>query len=39
MDGSLENLQTPVSDKRIAKAMKARNHEDVISEEDDSEYE
>ena len=38
MDGPLEDLQTPVEDKRIAKAMKAGGHEDVILEEDDSEY-
>jgi len=39
VDKPLENLQTPVLDKRIARAMKMRNHEDVILEEDDAEYE
>ena len=37
MDRSLENLQTLVSDKRIAKAMKAREHEDIVLEEDNGE--
>ena len=30
MDGPLEDLQTPVEDKQIARAMKASRHEDVI---------
>ena len=38
VDGPLENLYTPISDKRISKAMKARNHEDIVMEEDDGEY-
>jgi len=39
VDGLLENLHTPVSDKWIARAMKAGSHEDIILEEDDGEYE
>ena len=39
MDGHLEDLQTPVLNKKIAKTMKAENHEDVVLEEDDGEYE
>ena len=39
MDGPLKNLLTLVGDKRIAKAMKAGGHEDVVLEEDDGEYE
>ena len=38
MDGPLESLQTLVGDKRIANAMKAGGHEDVVLEEDDGEY-
>ena len=30
VDGPIENLQTLVSDKRIAKATKAGEHEDVV---------
>ena len=39
VDGMVESLQTLVLDKRISKAMKAEEHEDVILEEDDGEYE
>ena len=39
IDEPLENLQNPVGDKRIAKAMKAGRYEDVVLEEDDGEYE
>jgi len=38
VDGPLEDLQTLVEDKRIAKAMKAGGHEDIVLEEDDGEY-
>ena len=39
MDGPLENLQTPVLDKMIAKAMEVGEHEDVVLEVNDGEYE
>jgi len=39
VDGPFENLQTLVGDRRIAKAMEAGGHEDVILEEEDGEYE
>ena len=39
MDGSIEYLQTPISYKRISKAMKVGEQKDVILEEDDGEYE
>ena len=39
VDGSVENLQISVSNRRIAKAMKAGEHEDIILEEDNGEYE
>ena len=38
MDGPVEDLQAPVVEKKIAKAMKAGNHEDVVMEEDGDEY-
>ena len=38
MDGPVEHLQAPVAEKKIAKAMKDGNHEDVIIEEDGDEY-
>ena len=39
MDGPLENLQTLVADRQIAKAIKAGGHEDIVLEEDDCKYE
>ena len=39
VDGMVESLPTLVLDKRISKAMKAEEHENVILEEDDGEYE
>ena len=39
MDGPVKDHQAPVLKKKIAKAMRARNHEDVVMEEDDNEYE
>jgi len=38
VDGAFEILQIPVLDKRIARAMKAGEHGDVILEEDYGEY-
>jgi len=39
MDDPLKNLEAPIFDKNIAKAMKAGNHEDVVLKEEDGEYE
>jgi len=39
LDGPLESRQTLADDKRITKAMRANDHEDVILEEDDRDYE
>jgi len=39
LDGPLESRQTPADDKRIAKAMRVNDHEDVVLEEDDGDYE
>ena len=39
MDGPVENIQDPVSERKIAKALKARNHGDVILKKADDEYE
>ena len=39
LDGPIESLQTLVEDKQITKAIKASNHEDVILEEGDGDYE
>jgi len=38
VDGPVEDLQAPVSENKIAKAMKAGNHEDVVMKEDGDEY-
>ena len=38
VDGPVEDLQVSVSEKKIAKAMKVENHEDVVMEEDGDEY-
>ena len=38
MDGPVKDLQAPVAEKKIAKVMKARNHKDIIMEEDGDEY-
>ena len=38
-DGPVENIQALVSERKIAQAMKVRNHEDVVLEEDDGVYE
>ena len=37
--GPVEDLQAPVAEKKIAKVMKAGNHEDIIMEEDGDEHE
>ena len=39
VDGLIENLQTSMSEKTIAKMMRAGNHKDVILEEDGDEFE
>ena len=39
VDGPVEDLHALVSEKKIAKAMKVRNHEDIVMEEDGDEYE
>ena len=38
VDGPVEDLQAPVSEKKIAKEMKAGDHEDIVMEEDGDEY-
>jgi len=35
----IKNIQALISERKNAKAMKAGNHEDVVLEEDDGEYE
>ena len=39
VDGLVEDLQALVTEKKIAKAMKAGNHEDIVMEEDGDECE
>jgi len=39
VDGLVKDLQAPMSEKKIVKAMKVGNHEDVVMEEDGNEYE
>ena len=39
VDRPIENIQAPVSERKIAKAMRVENHEDIVLEEDDGEYE
>jgi len=39
LDGPLESLQTLMDDKRIAKVVRANDHEDVILKEDDGDFE
>ena len=38
LDELLKSLHTPVDDKRIAKAVRMNDHENVILEEDDKDY-
>ena len=38
-EGPIENIQASVSERKIAKAMRSGNHEDVVLEEDDGECE
>ena len=38
VDGPVENIQALVSERKIAKAMKVGNHEDVVLEENNDEY-
>ena len=39
VDGPIENLQASMSEKTIAKMIRAGNHKDIILEEDDDEFE
>ena len=39
VDGPIEDVQALVAEKKIAKAMKVGNYEDIVLEEDDGEHE
>jgi len=39
VDEPFENIHASVTERKIAKVMKAGNHEDVVLEEEDREYE